>query len=70
MRKQLPIRVAGVTKDGIYAAEKAIMLDEVEDTTFTVPKVITENGYQDITVKVDKDGVLLGLQLERWDPTK
>ena len=67
--KTLPIRVAGVTKDGVYAAEKQVALVEGADTTFTIPKVITENGYQNVTVRVDQDGVLLGIQLERWDPT-
>jgi hypothetical protein len=66
---QLPIRVAGVTKDGVYAAEKTIELDPKDDTTFTIPKVITENGWQNVTIKVNSEGVLLGVQLERWDPT-
>jgi hypothetical protein len=65
----LPIRVAGVTKDGVYSAEKAVELHPTEDTTFTIPKVITENGYQNVTVKVNPQGVLLGIQVERWDPT-
>lgn len=66
---KLPIRVAGKTKDGVYAAEKVIELIPKEDTTFTVPKVITENGYQNITVRVNALGVLQGIQIERWDPT-
>lgn len=66
---QLPIRVAGVTKDGVYAAEKTVELNEDADTTFTIPKVITENGWQNVTIKVNPEGVLLGVQVERWDPT-
>lgn len=67
---KLPVRVAGVTKDGVYAAEKNLELDPVDDTVVTFPRVITENGWQNVTVKVNPDGVLLGIQIERWDPTK
>ncbi len=65
----LPVRVAGVTKDGVYAAEKGLELDPVDDTVVTFPRVITENGYQNVTVKLTPEGVLLGIQVERWDPT-
>jgi hypothetical protein len=63
------IRFSGVTKDGIYSAEKVLELDPERDNVFTVPKVITENGYQNVTVKLDGEGRLLVVQIERWDPS-
>lgn len=64
------IRVSGVTKDGVYTAEKNLELRPDSANVFTIPKVITENGYQNVTIKLDEEGRLLAVQVERWDPSE
>lgn len=64
------VRISGVTKDGVYTAEKQLELATDRDNVFTFPQVITENGYQNVTVKLDNEGRLLAVQVARWDPTE
>lgn len=64
------VRISGKTKDGVYAAEKPLELATDRDNVYTFEKVITDNGYQNVTIKLDPAGRLLAVQIERWDLTK
>jgi hypothetical protein len=58
----------GRTKDGTYTQRKTFALNQHPDMDVNVldaQKVITENGYVDIVVELDKKGRLLSVQVER-----
>jgi hypothetical protein len=63
------IAFIGRTKDGDYAAHKELNLLGADENVFTIPKVITENGYINITIQLDAEGRLDAVMVERWDPT-
>lgn len=65
----LKVEVIGRTKDGDYGARKEIELNDDTDNVFTIPKVITENGYINVSFQVDGTGVLAAIMVETWDPT-
>lgn len=61
------VEFIGRTKDGDYGRKVDIEGHDpaAKEFIFQAPKVITENGYVDVTVKVDPDGKLLAVMVER-----
>ena len=62
------IEFHGITKDGTYTQKKTFTLnqhDDMDRNRLEVFRVITENGFVDITVDLDKKGRLLAVAVER-----